>query len=143
MVRWTRVGAVTLLVVAGLALTAGAADKAKKKDPITYNVTAKDISEEFAKKGKNAERKYQSAPAKGAPAIIDMDGYVQSVDNDAKTVTLESNPKAVVILKAKKISGETEGKRVALAKKGKFVEFNAKDKKLVFEFDEVMLQKLP
>jgi hypothetical protein len=144
MVRLTRMGAAALLAVVGLALTAGAADKAKKKpDPVTYNVTAKDISEEFAKKGKAAERKYQPAPVRGAPAIIDMDGYVKSVDDEAKTVTLESNPKALVVLKAKKISGEKEGKRVALAKKGKFIEFNAKDKTLVFEFDEVMLQKLP
>lgn len=145
MVRLTRMGTAALLAVAGLALSAGAADKAKKPapDPITYNVTSKEISEEFAKKGKGAERKYQPAPAKGAPALIDIDGIVKAVDNDKGLVTLESNPKAAVILRAKKISGEKEGQRVAVAKKGKFVEFNAKDKKLVIEYDEVKLEKLP
>ena len=145
MTRLIRMGATALLVAAGLALSAGTADKAKKPapDPITYNVTAKDIAEEFTKRGKAAEKKYQPAPVRGDPALIDMDGYVKSVDNEAKTVTLESSPKCAVILKAKKISGEKEGKRIAIAKKGKFVEFNLKDKKLVFEFDEVMLQKLP
>lgn len=140
----TRMGFAAVLAVVGLVLTAGpgAAQKKKNKDPITYNVTAKDISEEFVKAKARAEKRYQP-PATAAPAFLDMDGYVSSVDDKASTVTLESNPKAVVILKAKKITGEKEGKRVAIAKKGKYVEFNAKEKKLVFEFDEVMLKKLP
>lgn len=143
MVGLTRMGIAALLAVVGLVLTAGpSVAQKKKKEPITYNVTAKDISEEYVKAKARAERRYQP-PATGAPAFIDMDGYVTKVDDEAKTVTLESNPKAVVILKAKKITGEKEGKVVAIAKKGKCVEFNAKEKKLVFEFDEVMLKKLP
>jgi hypothetical protein len=137
-------GLAALLAVVGLVLTAGpgAAQKKKTKEPIIYNVTAKDISEEFLKAKARAERRY-NPPAALAPAFVDMDGYVATVDDEGKTVTLESNPKAVVTLKAKKITGEKEGKRVAIAKKGKYVEFNAKDKKLVFEFEEVMLKKLP
>ena len=136
-------GAMALLAVAGLALTASAADKAKKPapDPITYNVTGKDLSEEFLKRGAAATKKYSPAPPKAA--FLDIDGYVKSVDDDAKTVTLESNPKLAVILKAKKISGEKEGKRIAIAKKGKIGEFSVKDKKLILEYEEVMLQKLP
>jgi hypothetical protein len=143
MVRLIRMGTAALLAVTGLALTAGAADKAKKPapDPITYNVTAKDLSEEFAKKGKAAEKKYQAAPTRGAPARITIDGIVNSVDNDAKTVTLDASPKVAIILRAKKISGEKDGKRYAVGKNGKFAEF--KDKKLIIDFDEVKLEKLP
>lgn len=143
MVRLTRMGAMALCAVVGLALTAGAADKAKKPapDPITYNVTAKDLSEEYLKRAAAAQKKY--SPAAPKKAFLDIDGYVKSVDNDAKTVTLDSNPKVVVILKAKKITGEKDGKRVAIAKKATLGEFNAKDKKLVIECDEVILQKLP
>jgi hypothetical protein len=140
MIRLTRLGAAALLAAIGLALSAGAADK-KKPDPVTYNVTAKELSEEFAKKGMAAEKRYQPAPARGAPALITIDGIVKSVDANAKTVTLDATPKVAIILRAKTISGEKEGKRFALGKNGKFAEF--KDKKVIIDFDEIKLQKLP
>jgi hypothetical protein len=142
----TRIGIAAFLTVFCLALSAGAADKkAKRTDPVVFNVTAKEISEEFAKRAAAATKKYNPEPtkgAKGAPARIDIDGIVKEVNEKDSMVVLEGfKANLTVVLKAKKISGEKEGKRIAIAKGGSFTEF--KDKKaVVIEFDEVKLERL-
>ena len=139
----TRVTVGALLAFGYLVLTAAAADdKPKKLDANVIPVTAKEITEEFAKRGAAATKKYNPAPAKGKPARIDIDGVVKEVNEDKGTVVLDGfNPKVFVVLKTKKINGDKEGKRVAIAKGGSFVEF--KDKKnVVIEVDEVKLEKI-